>query len=63
MVRAARPLLPGVGLNGAGLVVSPEDRDGFLAKVPQARLVEVDANHYGVLMHEPAAKAVVEFLE
>jgi pimeloyl-ACP methyl ester carboxylesterase len=63
LVRAGRPLLPGAGLNGAGLVVSPQDRDGFLAKVPQAQLVEVDANHYGVLMHESTAKAVVEFLE
>jgi pimeloyl-ACP methyl ester carboxylesterase len=62
LVRAARPLLPEMGRHGAGLVVSPEDRDRFLAAVPQARVVEVDANHYGALMHACTAKAVVEFL-
>jgi pimeloyl-ACP methyl ester carboxylesterase len=62
LVRAARPLLPGPGRRGAGLVVSPEDLDRFVAAVPQARVADVDANHYGVLMHESTASAVVEFL-
>lgn len=63
LVRAARPLLAGPGRRGAGLVVGPQDLARFAASVPQARVVDVDANHYGVLMHESTAGAVVEFLQ
>jgi pimeloyl-ACP methyl ester carboxylesterase len=63
LVRAARPLLPGSNGHGTGLVVSRAERDRFAAAVPHARVVDVDANHYGILMHKSTANAVVEFLQ
>jgi pimeloyl-ACP methyl ester carboxylesterase len=58
LVRAARPLLPA----GGGLAVSPAKRDRFASRVPQARVVEVDANHHGILTHKAMASAVLELL-
>ena len=55
LVRAARPL-------GGGFVVSETDRDAFLAAAPRARAVEIDANHYGVVMHEETGHAIARFL-
>ncbi len=63
LVRAGRPLVSGIGSNGAGWVVSASDRDRFLATVPHARAVEVDASHYGILMHPATARAVTGFLD
>jgi pimeloyl-ACP methyl ester carboxylesterase len=57
LVRAARPLLP-----GAGFVVGAALRDAFLDAVPSAEVVEVDANHYGVMAAPAALDAVDEFL-
>lgn len=56
LVRAGRPLLP-----GAGFVVGTALRDEFLAAVPSARVAEVDANHYGVMAHEEALRAIETF--
>lgn len=55
LVRAARPL-------GKGFIVSAADRDRFVAKVRGARAVDIDANHYGVIMHPDAAEHVRSFL-
>lgn len=57
LVRASRHLLP-----GTGFVVGETLRDSFLAAVPKASAVEVDANHYGVVAHEEALRAIDLFL-
>ncbi len=58
LVRAARPLLP-----GGPFIVGADDRDAFAQSVPEAKVVEVDANHYGVVTHPRTAKAIQGFLE
>jgi len=55
LVRAARPL-------GGGFIVSESDRDAFLAAAPRASAVEIDANHYGVVMHEETGRQIGRFL-
>jgi pimeloyl-ACP methyl ester carboxylesterase len=55
LVRAARPL-------GGGFIVSEGDRDAFVATAPRARAAEVDANHYGVVMHEESGRQIERFL-
>lgn len=57
LLRATRPLL-----DGGGHVVSARDRDHFLSSVPTAEVVEVDANHYGVMTHPTTASAIRAFL-
>jgi pimeloyl-ACP methyl ester carboxylesterase len=57
LVRAAHPILP-----GAGFVVTEADRDRFAETVPAAKVVEVDANHYGLGRAEGTADAITEFL-
>jgi pimeloyl-ACP methyl ester carboxylesterase len=57
LVRAARPLLP-----DAGFIVGAPLRDAFLAAVPSAEAAEVDANHYGVMAHPDALRAIDRFL-
>lgn len=56
LVRAARPLVP-----GGPFIVGEEDRDAFAQWVPEAKVVEVDANHYGVVTH-PRTAEILEFL-
>jgi 3-oxoadipate enol-lactonase len=58
LVRAARPVVP-----GGPFIVSDEDRDAFAQRVPGATVVEVDANHYGVVTHARTADAILAFLE
>jgi len=57
LVRAARPLLP-----DAGFIVGASLRDAFLAAVPSAQAAEIDANHYGVMAHPDALRAIDRFL-
>jgi pimeloyl-ACP methyl ester carboxylesterase len=57
LLRAARELLPGFGH-----IVSERDRDRFAREVPTARVIEVDANHYGIATHEDTASAIDLFL-
>ncbi|MDQ3810106.1 MAG: alpha/beta hydrolase, partial [Chloroflexota bacterium] len=57
LVRAARELLP-----GHGYIVTPADRDRFAREVPGARVVEVDANHYGIITAEATVQSIREFL-
>jgi pimeloyl-ACP methyl ester carboxylesterase len=57
LVRSALPILP-----GQGFVVRAADRDAFLARVPGAEVVEIAANHYGVMTHEASASAIARFL-
>jgi pimeloyl-ACP methyl ester carboxylesterase len=58
LVRAARPVLPGLGF-----LVSEADRDRFRAEVPLGQVFEVDANHYCVSAVEQTAQAVKRFLD
>jgi len=55
LVRAARPL-------GGGFIVSERDRDAFVATAPRARAADIDANHYGVVMHEETGREIARFL-
>jgi pimeloyl-ACP methyl ester carboxylesterase len=55
LLRAARPL-------GGGFIVAAADRDAFVATAPRARADEIDANHYGVVMHEDTGRAIERFL-
>ena len=56
LVRAQRPL-------GEGFIMSAADRDDFLRTHPNARGVEVDANHYAVANHPGTAAHIRAFLE
>jgi pimeloyl-ACP methyl ester carboxylesterase len=57
LVRAARPIT-----RLAGFVVPARDRDAIGAHVPDLRVVEVAANHLGVLTHPDTAAAIHGFL-
>ena len=60
-VRANKPL----GLtetSPGGFIVSTTDLYEFLRRVPGSRAVDVDANHYGVLMHQGTLDAIGSFL-
>ena len=57
LVRASRPLPP-----TNGFVVGAALRDAFLSAVPSAEVAEVDANHYGVMAHPDALRAIDDFL-
>jgi pimeloyl-ACP methyl ester carboxylesterase len=58
LLRASQELLPGLGR-----IVSDTDRERFPREVASARVVEVDANHYGINTVEPSARAIREFLD
>lgn len=57
LVRSSLPLLP-----KTGFLVPEKLRDEFLDEVPSARAVEVEANHYGVMAHPEALRAIDAFL-
>ena len=57
LLRATQELVQGMGF-----VVPPAERDAFMAQVPSARLVEVDANHYGINTHPESSEAIAAFL-
>jgi pimeloyl-ACP methyl ester carboxylesterase len=57
LVRAAVPL----GNSGA-FIVTAADRDRFAAEVPGARVVEIDANHFGVIADPHTIATVADFL-
>jgi 3-oxoadipate enol-lactonase len=57
LVRALSPLTP-----SQGFVVSESDRDRFLSQLPHARLIEVNANHYGVGVDPTTAQAIAGFM-
>jgi pimeloyl-ACP methyl ester carboxylesterase len=57
VVRAAQPILPGLGH-----IVTAADAARFAAEVPAGRVVDVDANHYCIGMVPAAADLIEEFL-
>lgn len=58
LVRAGRPIVP-----GGPFIVSEEDRDAFAYRVAGAGVVEVDANHYGVVTHPHTGDEIAQFLQ
>lgn len=56
-IRANKP----IGDPG-GFIVSTQDLYEFLRRVPGSRAADVDANHYGVLMHQGTLDATGSFL-
>jgi pimeloyl-ACP methyl ester carboxylesterase len=57
LVRATRPIGDG------GYILNQADLDRFLAEVPTARAVQVDANHYTVGVHPDSAREIAAFLD
>ena len=57
LARASRPMTP-----GGGLVVSQADADRFAAEVPDATVIDVDADHYSILISPHAISAVERFV-
>ena len=57
LVRASRPMA-----SGGGLVVSPSDAERFAAEARDATVVNVDADHYSILISAPAISAVERFV-
>lgn len=57
LVRASRPMTP-----GGGLVVSRADAERFAAEARNATVVDVDADHYSILISPPAISAVARFV-
>jgi hypothetical protein len=57
LVRAGRPMAP-----DGGLVVSRADAERFAAEARGATVVNVDADHYSILISAPAISAVERFV-
>jgi pimeloyl-ACP methyl ester carboxylesterase len=57
LVRATRPVS-----RAGGFMVPNAERAAFVRAVPHAEVVEVDANHLGLLTHPDAAAAISRFL-
>jgi hypothetical protein len=57
LVRASRPMAP-----GGGLVVSGADAERFATEARDATVVNVDADHYSILISAPAIGAVERFV-
>lgn len=57
LVCAQRPLGDG------GFIVRAQDREDFLRMAPDARAVDVDANHYTVIATEATAQHIAAFLD
>lgn len=55
LIRATVPI-------GGGLIVPAAERDAFAAAVPSLTVVEVDANHYGVVADRRSIAAICDFL-
>ncbi|PND54773.1 hypothetical protein CRM90_26085 [Mycobacterium sp. ENV421] len=57
VVRASRPMAP-----GGGLVVSQADAERFAAEAHDATVIDVDADHYSILISPTAVSAVERFV-
>jgi pimeloyl-ACP methyl ester carboxylesterase len=57
LVRASRPMAP-----AGGLVVSRADAERFAGEARHATVVDVDADHYSILISPPAISAVERFV-
>ena len=57
LARAGRPMTP-----GGGLVVLRADADRFAVEAHDATVIDVDADHYSILISPPAISAVERFV-
>jgi len=57
LVRATTPLVP-----GGGLVVSAADAERFAAETPHAEVVNLDSDHYSVIIDPVAIDTIARFL-
>ena len=58
LLRATREMFP-----GTGFILNTRDRDRFVATVPGAVAVDVDANHYTIATSDAAVTAIGGFLK
>jgi 3-oxoadipate enol-lactonase len=58
VVRARNPMAP-----DGGLVVSQADAERFAAQAYDATVVDVEADHYSILLNQPAINAIERFVE
>jgi pimeloyl-ACP methyl ester carboxylesterase len=58
LLRATREMFP-----GTGFILNERDRDRFVATVPGAVAVDVDANHYTIATSDAAVTAIGGFLQ
>ena len=57
VLRARQEIMPGFGY-----IVPKSESDRFAREVPGSQVVEIDANHYTINMHEDSAVAIEQFL-
>jgi hypothetical protein len=57
VLRARKEIMPGFGF-----ILPAADAERFAAAVPSARVVEIDANHYTITMHDDSIAAIGGFL-
>ena len=57
VLRAGREILPGFGS-----ILPAAEAERFVAAVPSARVVEIDANHYEITTHDDSIAAIGAFL-
>ena len=56
VLRAQREMTP-----GSGHILTQRDLERFVAAVPRAKAVEIDANHYTIVTADDSAAAITEF--
>ena len=57
VLRAGREILPGFGS-----ILPAAEAERFVAAVPSARVVKIDANHYEITTHDDSIAAIGAFL-
>ena len=57
VLRARQEILPGFGF-----ILPAAEAERFVAAVPSARVVEIDANHYTIITHDDSIAAIGAFL-
>ena len=57
VLRATQEIMPGFDF-----ILPKPEAERFIASVPNGRLVEIDATHYTLIVHEPTAMAIADFL-
>ena len=57
VLRARQEIMPGFGF-----ILPAAEAERFAAAVPSARVAEIDANHYTIIMHDDSIAAIDAFL-
>ena len=58
VLRARQEILPKFGF-----ILPAEEAERFAAAVPSGRVVEIDANHFTITMHDDSITAIGGFLQ